>query len=252
MGFVSATEGQKVIALELPQFSAGSLSVLKWLALVLMTLDHIDAAFFGRSLGWPTQLGRLVFPIFGFVLAYNLARPQARASGTIDRTLQRLTLFAAFALAPHWLLFGEAYGFPVLNVIFTFAAFVLIVGQVEKQTAAGWLAAGAIFVAGGALVEYWWPGLLFCLAVYWAYRGPLAVVAIEHVGDWWSVTGRWAPLAVLAAACSLSIANGTHAALWALPVIWLASGLDVELPRLRWAFYAYYPIHLGALLAMAP
>jgi hypothetical protein len=98
-GSGGAADGQKAIALELLQFSAGSLAALKWLASVLMTLDHVDAAFFSRSLGWPTQLGRLVFPIFGFVLAYNLAQPQARASDAIDRTLRRLLAFGVLALS---------------------------------------------------------------------------------------------------------------------------------------------------------
>jgi len=30
-------------------------------------------------------------------------------------------------------------------------------------------------------------------------------------------------------------------------VLFLASRVDVRLPRLRWAFYAYYPLHLAAL-----
>lgn len=36
-------------------------------------------------------------------------------------------------------------------------------------------------------------------------------------------------------------------ALAALPVVAAAAHVDVRLPRLRWAFYAYYPLHLIAL-----
>jgi hypothetical protein len=38
--------------------------------------------------------------------------------------------------------------------------------------------------------------------------------------------------------------------LWALaavPIILLLSRIDLRMPRLRWAFYGYYPIHLAAL-----
>ncbi|MCW2314150.1 TraX family protein [Rhodoferax antarcticus] len=38
--------------------------------------------------------------------------------------------------------------------------------------------------------------------------------------------------------------------LWALaavPVVLAASLLDLRVPRLRWVFYGYYPLHLFAL-----
>ena len=42
------------------------------------------------------------------------------------------------------------------------------------------------------------------------------------------------------------ITERLHAALWALPLVLLASGLAPSLPRLRWAFYWFYPLHLVA------
>ena len=55
-----------------------------------------------------------------------------------------------------------------------------------------------------------------------------------------------AAVAVLACA-ALWFVNRNLWALAALPVLFLASRVDVRLPRLRWAFYAYYPLHLAAL-----
>ncbi len=39
-------------------------------------------------------------------------------------------------------------------------------------------------------------------------------------------------------------------ALAALPLVLAASRVDLPMPRLRWAFYAYYPLHLAALWAI--
>ena len=36
-------------------------------------------------------------------------------------------------------------------------------------------------------------------------------------------------------------------ALASLPLLLVASRVDLPMPRLRWAFYAYYPLHLAAL-----
>ena len=87
------------------------------------------------------------------------------------------------------------------------------------------------FVLGGALVEFWWFGVLSCLGA-WAYcRRPTA--------------GRLALWAL--ALASLWIVNRNFAALAALPLIWGASRVDLPLGRLRWVFYAAYPAHLAAI-----
>ena len=49
------------------------------------------------------------------------------------------------------------------------------------------------------------------------------------------------------ACAALWFINRNLWALAALPVLFLASRVDVRVPRLRWAFYAYYPLHLAAL-----
>ena len=82
----------------LPRFDTGALAALKWLALALMTVDHLDAFVYQRELG--TWVGRLVFPVFGFVLGYNLARPSLDAAGRA-RLLRRLLAFALLALPFH-------------------------------------------------------------------------------------------------------------------------------------------------------
>ncbi|PYD23758.1 conjugal transfer protein TraX, partial [Pseudomonas syringae pv. pisi] len=36
-------------------------------------------------------------------------------------------------------------------------------------------------------------------------------------------------------------------ALAVVPLVIVAGGVDLRVPRLRWAFYTYYPLHLAAL-----
>ena len=63
----------------------GTVEALKWLGLLFMTGDHVNKYLFAQKLPCLFELGRLAMPIFGFVLAYNLARsgalarPRARA-----------------------------------------------------------------------------------------------------------------------------------------------------------------------------
>ena len=57
----------------------GSLEAIKWAALILMVFDHTNKYLYAERLPVVFQLGRIVMPMFGFVLAYNLARPDALA-----------------------------------------------------------------------------------------------------------------------------------------------------------------------------
>ena len=57
--------------------SNGTIEGLKWVGLLLMTGDHVNKYLFAERLPGLSELGRLAMPIFGFVLAYNLARPGA-------------------------------------------------------------------------------------------------------------------------------------------------------------------------------
>ncbi|WP_010101405.1 TraX family protein [Verminephrobacter aporrectodeae] len=60
----------------------GTCEGLKWLALALMTGDHVNKYLFNATLPVLFEAGRLALPIFVFVLACNLARPGTCPAGT--------------------------------------------------------------------------------------------------------------------------------------------------------------------------
>ena len=62
-----------------------------------MVFDHVNKYFYAEKLPVIFQLGRIVMPMFGFVLAYNLARPDALARGVHGRMMYRLTLMGLAA-----------------------------------------------------------------------------------------------------------------------------------------------------------
>src|SRR5690242_30736 len=78
----------------------GTLQALKWLGLALMTADHVNKFLFDERLPVIYEAARLVMPLFGFVLAYNMARPDARTSGAYRRTARRLAVFGLAATPP--------------------------------------------------------------------------------------------------------------------------------------------------------
>ena len=92
-------------------------------------------------------------------------------------------------------------------------------------------AAIALFGAGGALGEFFWPGMLMFFAAWNYCRRP----------SWWALV-FW-----IAATASLYLINRNLWALAAFPVIFAAPHIALQVPRVKSIFYAYYPLHFAAL-----
>lgn len=234
-GAVAARQGQKAFALPRLQLADGALEALKWLALLLMTGDHVNKYLFNETLPYLFEAGRLAMPLFVVVLACNLARPGAGANGAYRRTALRLCLFGVLATPPFIALGGLLYGGYPLNILFTLLVITLATAACERASAGRplyWVVALLVFVVGGALVEFWWPAVLLGLCVGWYVRRPNALAGVG----------------IVVSLVALSPINGNAWALAALPLLLAAGWLQPKLPRWRWMFYAYYPLHLLALL----
>ncbi|MGY0556942.1 MULTISPECIES: TraX family protein [unclassified Lysobacter] len=58
-------------------------------------------------------------------------------------------------------------------------------------------------------------------------------------------------VALVGSLFALCLVNLNAWALLALPIVWLASRSDLSIPRLRWAFWLFYPVHLVAFAVVA-
>jgi hypothetical protein len=214
--------------------SDGTLEALKWLGLILMTGDHVNKYLLNATLPGLFEAGRLCLPIFVFVLAYNLARPGALARGVYDRTIKRLLTFGVFASVPfialnlnhlHSWLFGP------LNVLFTLLVITVTAYLIEKDGIVNQGTAFVVFLLDGLLVEYGWLGVALGLSSWMHCKQP-----------------SW-PMAffTLLFCVSLWFINRNLWAMAALPLIMIATHIDLSVPRLRWVFYFYYPFHLAVL-----
>lgn len=205
----------------------GTLEALKWLSASLMVLDHVNKYVLGTSSALLFDLGRLVMPLFGFVLMYNLARPGALASGLHLCVLKRLGVFGVLATPACVALTGW---WP-LNILFMLMLSTGIVWLIESGGRRNRALAVLLFVLAGAAVEFWWFGVLGCLGA-WSYcRNPTRL----RLG-WWAL-----------ALASLWLVNRNFAALTALGLVWAATKVDMPLRRHRWLFYWFYPAHLTAI-----
>jgi hypothetical protein len=215
----------------------GSLVAIKWAALVLMVFDHVNKYLYAEKLPAVFQIGRIVMPMFGFVLAYNLARPGASAQGVHGRMLFRLTL-AGLAASPMVIILNGMHvttnAWWPLNILFMLILVVLLTYLIDRGGIKNCILAIVLFLVGGALVEYLWMGVLCCLGAWLFCRD----ASPSRLLLWCLGT------------LSLTVVNGNAWALVAIPILLAAGRISFRLPRLTWVFYAFYPAHLLILLGV--
>lgn len=214
----------------------GSREALKLFAFVLMVFDHFNKYLYNESITGVFHAGRMVMPLFGFVLAYNLATSDALKRGVHRRVAIRL-LLAGLAATPIVYALNSQLGVSApwypLNILFSLLLVVLSTYLIDYGGPKRLAAAVALILVGGAFVEYVWIGVLCCLAA-WSFcrRATLARLII------WV----W---------CTALLAIINRLDFWALvavPTVLVVSHLRSDLPRTKWAFYTLYPVHLAVLL----
>lgn len=192
--------------------------LLKWIAVVFMTCDHVAKIIYGGYVPGLSEAGRVALPLFALVMAYNLAQPGA----DVVKSVRRLFLWGLVAQPVHALAFG--YWLP-LNILLTFALSAAVIYAAVQRN---WIALAFAALVLPAFVDYQWAGVGFVLLSWLWFRGaPHVAIAAAFAGICWF--------------------NGNLWALAAIPVVFLLARSIAPVPRTRWAFYGYYVGHLGIL-----
>lgn len=203
--------------------TSGGRELLKWLAVVLMTGDHTVTVLHLGYVPVVSELGRVAFPVFALVMAFNLAQPGAN----LAKSVQRLATWGIAATPVAVLAFGQ---WLPLNVLLTFAAAAGVVWAIQRRQS---VIVILLAVLAPTVLDYAWPGVWLVLAGWWCYRGQG-----RHPWPVWLCMGL------------LCLYNGNAWALLAIPALRLGY-VSVRLPRSGKAFYGYYIGHLVALLLIA-
>lgn len=211
--------------------TSGGREFLKWLAAVFMTGDHALKILGFGYVPVVTELGRVAFPLFALVLAYNLAQPDA----DVEKSVKRLFVWGLVAAPVAAIATQTVF---TLNVLLSFALSAVCILSIERRR---WVFLTVCAVLAPAAVDYQWSGLAVVLGgwVYWRnpwhWRLPKAVSAL---------------LLLVLPVCSLFFINGNFWALLAIPLLTLAR-LRIPVPRTGRAFYFYYVGHLTVLTGLS-
>lgn len=200
--------------------------ILKWIALLTMTIDHIGLVLFPKFL-FLRIIGRIAFPIFAYQLAVGFRK-------TSNRTRYALRLAAfSFVSQPVYSLIHR-HG---LNIGFTLLAafFMLFLWEIKnpvgKLLAIVWIA--AIFFFGQPL-EYGFYGiaLIFCFYIFDGKPKETGISIVLLNLFYGFDTRAWIQLY----------------SLFTIPLIYKEWKQSMSFPK--WLFYVYYPLHLLVLYSM--
>lgn len=209
----------------------GAVELLKWIALVLMTGDHIDTALFDRTFWVLSEAGRIAMPLFAAVFGYNLARP-GQSIEHARKLRNKLLLVGVIAYPFH--IMAVAHNWIALNILFAFAVAVQIEMWWRQDRSNNAPKIVALFVLSGFVLEFAWvaPALVLAWAAFWRrpHSTQLLVLVAVYVG--------------------LVVVNGNWWCFLSLPITCLAVWLDPKICRSRNLFWIYYPAHLVVLAVL--
>lgn len=203
------------------------IDILKWIAIITMTIDHIGYLFFpGDDIF--RIIGRIAFPIFAYLIANSLIHTSNRGL-----FIKRLGIFAVISQIPFFL----AFHLPVLNVLFTFFIAALMIQLFELKKSWWWRTLFIlIFLVFYTFVvtDYNYLGCLLVISFY-CFRDKKILSILSFI--------------LLNFLIAITISELQIYALLALPLIYFTfkirflSFLKVN----KYFFYLFYPCHLFVL-----
>ena len=224
------------------------------LAMTFMLMDHMWATVFS-DYQWLTQVGRIAYPIFAFMLVEGFVH-----TSNFKKYMGRMLIFAVITEIPFNLMVADTVFYPYhQNVLWTFviALLLMYINELAKKKDKWWLTlitAAATCLIGYILgivtfSDYNGPGVLMVLIFYF-FRGRnwwnyvLQLVAMYYI-NFELLRGLTINVELFGHSFEL-VQQGL--ALLALPFIWLYQGRRGKKTKaFQYFCYAFYPMHMLVL-----
>lgn len=227
-------------------------TLLRATAVILMLCDHMWATVIPGN-NWLTNIGRLAFPIFAFLISEGFVH-----TSNLKKYILRLLVFALVSEIPFNYFYGGNWFYPYhQNVMFTLLLGLLAISLIDKlkkdhsakqivKTVALLLLLSLLSAIG--FVDYGFTGFLTVVMFYifrdfpFAWLLQLAAMVLMNIVFF---RGEMALVEVFGK--TYEIATQGFAVLALIP-IWLYGGRKGYSNKIiQYGFYAFYPVHMLVL-----
>lgn len=199
---------------------------LKMIAIITMLVDHIGAVLFPGEMVF-RYIGRIAFPIFIFLMVEGFYHTR-----DVRKYEIRMAIFALISEIPFDLAFsGTLFYMGYQNVFFTLVIGLVMMDLMKRWEGASWKTLG-VFVACLLLAEL--------LHTDYSAAGVLLIFVFYRFRE--KTVTKIILTAIIAFACFGAVEGFC---LFAFLPILLYNGKRG--PSLKYAFYAFYPVHLVIL-----
>ncbi len=208
--------------------------ILKWIAIVTMTIDHTGAALYPEHMAL-RFIGRLSFPLFGYLLVLGV-----ESTRSLKNYLIRLLLFAFISQVPFYLAVGKEPLSP-LNILVTLSLGVLTIHSL--RTTNPLLILIPLFASVVLNFDYGIYGLIAISCIYLlTIETKLGVISLVLLNFAFLLLGSpYQILSLLALPFILAHKRGFQ---------FKVRNVDRKTVYPLWRkylFYVYYPLHLTVL-----
>lgn len=197
--------------------------ILKLIAIISMTIDHVGAVFFPHILLF-RMLGRIAFPIFAYQTAVGM-----RLSNNIKKYLVRLFLFSLISQPFYFLLFGEG-----LNAVFTIFYGAVLIAFWKRDSYLNIISAFLLLFSCFIPLDYGFYGVFSIFLFYILFYFSSLCLAVQIV---------FGILYAQMIAVPVQLAS-----LVSFFLIYKKWNKKIILPK--YLFYIFYPLHLAILFAV--
>ncbi len=217
-------------------------AVLKLLAVIFMTIDHVGLTLFPQ---YPVfrMVGRLAFPVFAYMIGEG-----CRHTRNMGRYLLTVSAVALVCQVVYAVAMGSLYQSVLVSFSMAIALTAVVQYAQKNKTAVSFLAVVAAITAIYGITDYL-PGLLpgTDFAVDYGFWGVMLPVLVY--------LGRSKGERLLLCAFALVMLSGgigtiQYISLLAVPLLALYNGKRGK-GMGKYFFYIYYPAHLVAIQAIA-
>lgn len=227
-------------------------TMLRTIAVILMLCDHMWATIIPGN-NWLTNIGRLAFPIFAFLISEGFIH-----TSNLKKYILRLLIFALISEIPFNYFYGGGWLYPYhQNVMFTLLLGLLAISIIDKlksnhsvkQIIKSVVLLLLLSLASAiGFVDYGFAGFLTVVMFYVFRNFPFAWVLQLVAMILMNITFFRGEMAIVEIfGKTYEIATQGYA-VFALIPIWLYGGKKGYSNKItQYGFYAFYPVHMLVL-----